>query len=48
MLQPTARPLPRPILGLAVSESEMVFAATEGPRHQSFRELALGSPRYLV
>ena len=31
MLQPTARPLPRPILGLAVSESEMGFAATEGP-----------------
>ena len=31
MLQPTARPLPRPVLGLAVSESEMGFAATEGP-----------------
>ena len=31
LLQPTARPLPRPILGLAVSESEMGFAATEGP-----------------
>ena len=31
MLQPTARPLPRPILGLAVSESEMGFADTEGP-----------------
>ena len=32
MLQPTARPLPRPILGLAVSESEMGFAAVLPPK----------------